>query len=934
MTRVLIADDNHDNLYLLKVILEGHGFEVDQASNGAEALRVALQRPPGLIIADLLMPVMDGYSLLRRWQANESLRPIPFIVYTATYTDPQDEKLALEMGADAFLVKPAEPDKILGCIKDQLAAVHSADPMTRSANEEAALFDEYSASVVRKLEEKTAQLQQANRDLLNEIEERRQAETREREMASRLTETLEIINDGFVTLNQIWRFTFVNRQAEKLLAQSRQQLLGQDLWERLPEMLGTEFEHEFRRAMETRRMSRFEAYFPPLDGWLDVRAYPSEEGLTICLQDVTKIHRSQEALKQSEANFREMAENIEEVFYNFDPVEGKLLYVSPAFEAVWGRPREEIFADPMDYLNTVLPEDRPVADEALRRQLEGEATDTEFRIRRPDGSIRWVKERSYPLRDGDGQLSRIVGAFKDISDSRIATEQLQVSEERFRLLSRASRDAIWDWNVRTGEMWFNDGFEMLFGYTGDDNEASFEAWSERIHPDDFDRIVPDIRGRIDQGDAQWSSEYRYRRHDNRYATVLDRGYVIRDQDGKAVRMIGGMADITEKKELEKRLLQSQKMEAIGHLAGGVAHDFNNLLTVINGYSDIIMDLLPADEPARPMVFEIRQAGDRAAGLTRQLLAFSRQQVLVPQVLDLNEVIKNIENLIARLLGEDIRVSTVLQARLASIKVDPGQLEQVIMNLAVNARDAMPRGGQLTIESREVELGPADIPAESELEPGWYVELAVADNGCGMPPEVRSRVFDPFFTTKGPGRGTGLGLSTAFGIVKQSGGYIDVESELEIGTRFRVLFPAIGCQIKSLTPESSSLAKGHESILLVEDEEAIRGVAKIALQSQGYHVIEAVDGREAIKILGQRTTSIDLLLTDVVMPEIGGRELVRYVRGQHPDIKVIYMSGYTDDANLRDDVISAADGYVQKPFSPLTLGRKIREVLDETPQSTR
>ncbi|MFN4259028.1 MAG: PAS domain S-box protein [Gemmataceae bacterium] len=764
---------------------------------------------------------------------------------------------------------------------------------------------------------------------LQDITDQKQAEEREWKLANRLAETLENISDGFITLDREWRFTFLNRQAEKLLLRAREGLLGKNLWVEFADALGTMFEHEYRRAMDDQETVEFEEYYPLLDAWFGIRAYPTPEGLALYFRDVTDMRQVQDALRASEARFREMAENIEEVFYNYDPVADKMLYISPSYDAVWGQSREILYAKAAMYLEAIHPADRPIAAAAHQRQCAGVATDVEYRIRRPDGTICWLRDRSYPVRDAQGTVIRVVGVARDITASRQAEESLRFSEERFRLFAQATSDAIWDWDLSKDTAWWSEGFTTLFGHRMEDMVPPLKKWLDLIHPEDRSIVSDSIHHAIDSGQTTWSQEYRFLCKNGKYAYVLDRGHIIRDESGQAVRMIGGMTDLTEKKNLETQLFQSQKMEAIGQLAGGVAHDFNNLLTIINGYCEILLTLTPATDNKRSMLAEISAAGDRAANLTRQLLAFSRKQMLAPRILDLNAIVANIEKMLKRLIGEDIHMTTVLRPNLARIKVDPGQLEQVIVNLVVNARDAMPQGGQLTIESANVVLGPEDVLNKLDVQPGTYVALIVSDTGCGMTPDVQAHIFEPFFTTKEAGKGTGLGLATVFGIVKQSEGYIDVYSEVGMGTRFKVLFPAVVDEAQPAFQQAPPVEKGSETILLVEDEAGVRDMARMALETQGYRVLDAATGQEAIQIFQTHSGEIDLVITDVVMPAMSGREMIEQMRRQYPSLKVLYMSGYADDAVVRHGVIEATDAFLQKPFSVLNLTRKIREMLDDS-----
>jgi PAS domain S-box-containing protein len=401
-------------------------------------------------------------------------------------------------------------------------------------------------------------------------------------------------------------------------------------------------------------------------------------------------------------------------------------------------------------------------------------------------------------------------------------------------------------------------------------------------------------------------------------------------DGGALRGYAMIVrDTTDRMRLENQFRQAQKMEAVGRLAGGVAHDFNNLLTVINGYGEILTSTIPHDNPSWGAVNSIREAGERAASLTAQLLAFSRKAIVEPKVLDLNEIVSHLERLLRRLIGEDIILATTLARNLNLVRADPTQMEQIVLNLAVNARDAMPRGGKLTIETQNLDLGERSTTAYADFQPGRYVQLSVSDTGVGMTEEVKSKIFEPFFTTKEAGHGTGLGLSMVYGAVKTHRGNISVYSELGVGTTFKILLPIT---VNNVAPKSTVMQiapRGSETILLVEDEEGVRTLARTALQMYGYTVLDANCGADAVRIVEGYTKPIHLLLTDVVMPAMSGREVVEAIRLRFPDLKVLYASGYTDDAVVRHGIVEATDAFLQKPFTPLTLSRKVRAVLDGT-----
>jgi PAS domain S-box-containing protein len=505
------------------------------------------------------------------------------------------------------------------------------------------------------------------------------------------------------------------------------------------------------------------------------------------------------------------------------------------------------------------------------------------------------------------------------------------SQERFQFVARATNDAVWDWDLLADARWWNEGVNTIFGYTPEQVAPDASWWYENIHPEDRDRIVTDIHAAIDRGAESWSAEYRYRKADGSHADVYDRGYVLHDGEGKPVRMIGAMMDVTRRKQLEDELRQAQKMEAVGRLAGGVAHDFNNLLTIIMGRSALLLGRLKADDPNRKSVELIQKTAGRAASLTGQLLAFSRKQVLQRRVLDLNATVAEMSDMLRRLIGEDVDLLLTLGPAAGRVNADPGQLEQALLNLAVNARDAMPSGGTLGVETDRVELGPAPPDRPEALLPGPYAVLRVMDTGVGMDAATQAHIFEPFFTTKEPGKGTGLGLSMVHGVVRQHGGAIRVRSVAGGGTTFEIYLP----QVETAAPSSSTAddagsrpATGQETILLVEDEEDVRALAREVLERQGHSVLEAGDGVQALKQYEAEGERIDLILTDVVMPRMSGRELVDRVRAMRPSMPVLYMSGYTEDAILRHGVRDSSMLLLGKPFTPADLIGKVREVLDK------
>ena len=479
--------------------------------------------------------------------------------------------------------------------------------------------------------------------------------------------------------------------------------------------------------------------------------------------------------------------------------------------------------------------------------------------------------------------------------------------------------------------WISDNLLDVLGYP---TAAAFSPdwWQNNLHPDDRDRVPGENHSHLFQ-QGRSNQEYRFRHMDGGYRWMRDEQRLVRNEAEQYVEVVGSWTDITERKNLEDQFRQAQKMEAFGQLAGGVAHDFNNLLSIILGYSDLLLQSLPKSDPSRQLVDEIYKAGERSAALTRQLLAFSRKQVLVTRILNLNEVVTDTDKMLRRLIGEDIRLTSTLDSQPWLVLADAGQIEQVILNLAVNARDAMPQGGRLTIETRNVKLDEDYVRTHKDARSGPHVLLSITDTGSGMPPEVIAKIFEPFFTTKEPGKGTGLGLATVYGIVKQSGGHVAVYSEVGIGTTFKIYLPRTE---QASEPKIVSRVlippRGTETILLAEDEAGLRTLTKLILSQCGFQVLEAVDGEDALRVAAAHDGPIHLLITDVVMPGKGGRAVAERLADLYPGLRVLFISGYTDDAVIRHGVLRDGVNFLQKPFIARVLASKVREVLDKPAES--
>jgi PAS domain S-box-containing protein len=522
-----------------------------------------------------------------------------------------------------------------------------------------------------------------------------------------------------------------------------------------------------------------------------------------------------------------------------------------------------------------------------------------------------------------------LGHISDIISLGIGREQsreaLCRSEDRLRAFIAGAQDVIFDVSPEGRFLALNPAFEKVTGWPV--SRWLDKPFPELLHPDDVPQGM-ELYQRVLAGEAPPCFEMRLNTRSGAPVTV-EVTVAPHVQNGVVVRASGIARNITDRKRLEEQFRQAQKLEAVGRLAGGVAHDFNNLLTVILGCGDLVLGGLREGDPLRVLVEEIKKASLRAASLTRQLLAFSRRQVLAPVVLDLNALVTDMEKMLHRLIGEDIDLKVVPDPQLWRMKADCGQIEQILMNLVVNARDAMPRGGKLTIGTRNVELDQSYTMSHPYVQPGQYILLAVSDTGCGMDDATRSRIFEPFFTTKGPEKGTGLGLATVYGIVKQSGGHIEVYSEPGIGSTFKIYLPRTrsGVPLGKSHPGLTPARRGTETILLVEDEEGVRTLARLVLQQHGYAVLEAQDGVEAAQICQRHPGTIHLLVTDVIMPRMSGRQVASHLAPMRPSMKVLYLSGYTDDAIVHHGVLDPDTPFLQKPFTTDALLRKVREVLE-------
>ena len=627
----------------------------------------------------------------------------------------------------------------------------------------------------------------------------------------------------------------------------------------------------------------------------------------------------EDQLKKNEARYRDLVENAHDLIYEHD-LDGNYVSANQAVEQMTGYSLEECLDLKVEHI--VAPEFLETSREMIRRKLAGEkVTAYALEIVAKDGHRVALEVNSNLVLRG-GVPVGIRGIARDI------TERKRTEADLVRLAAAVAQtaDSVVVTDTKGNIQYVNPAFERISGYAKEEviNQNSRILKSGKTDP----AVYTELWETITRGSV-WVGNLTNRKKDG---TLFDERVTISavyDEAHEIVSYIAVKQDVSERLKLEEQLRQSQKMEAIGQLAGGVAHDFNNLLTVIGGYSELLLRRLPEESPFRTSIEEIKKAGERAGGLTRQLLAFSRKQILQPKILDINVVVSDLDKMLRRLIGEDISLMTFTEPGLGQVKADPGQIEQVLLNLAVNARDAMPDGGQLTIQTSNVCLSEDFAHHHLSAEAGNFIMLSVSDNGGGMDMDTKDRIFEPFFTTKGPGKGTGLGLSTVYGIVKQSGGHIWVYSEVGKGTAFKIYLPRVDepGDVSFAHGDSTLVPHGTETILLVEDEEQVRRISREILEMLGYQVLVAVNGEEALAIAQQHDGEIDLMITDVVMPKMGGRELVERLSPSRPIMKLLYMSGYTDDAIVRHGLIDEQLQFIGKPFTTDALARKVRNVLD-------
>ncbi|MAT72195.1 MAG: hybrid sensor histidine kinase/response regulator [Planctomycetaceae bacterium] len=648
-------------------------------------------------------------------------------------------------------------------------------------------------------------------------------------------------------------------------------------------------------------------------------------GFAVIVRDVTHKRQQEERLRRSERRFRSLIEATAMIVWSAAP-DGSVATDMTGWGDSSGMAAKETSG--WGWLEAVHPDDRAGAAERWQAAVDAQQPyRSEYRMQREDGQWRFIVARAAPIRDEQGAVVEWVGVCEDVTESKDAQQELMENERRYRALVENSWDGVLLVDEQRRFVDITPAGERILGYAK--SELVGKSALEIVFPGELEASREKFAEVMNNPRVpfRFQREMQHRDGSSRWLEISATSLL----DEPSVRaIVANFRDITQQKLLEQQFLQAQKMEAVGRLAAGVAHDFNNLLTVINSYSEILLGEAALATPLREFVVEIDSAGKRAETLTRQLLTLSRQQVRQESVLDLNEVVAHAEAMIGRLIGEDVQMEIVLAPDLAAVKADAGQLEQVLLNLVVNARDAMPHGGRLRIETANVRRDDSncDLPADGPS--GDCVSLAVTDTGVGMDEATQAHVFEPFYTTKKVGQGTGLGLATVHSIVTQSGGQVDFQSQAGVGTTFTVCLPQVESQQEkpsAVEPPGEPL-RGDETVLLVEDEGHVRLLVRRILASSGYSVLEASDGQAAIKILEETTRPVDLVISDVIMPQMGGRQLAEQIAKLRPACKVLLASGYTDDDLLRYGVESRELEFIRKPFTPAKLLTKIRALLDQ------
>ncbi len=897
---ILIVEDNQDSRLVLQKLLEGAGHQVVAAVHGAEALTLAREKVPDIIVSDILMPVMDGYKLCYEVKNDELLRKVPFVFYTATYVDPEDERLAMGLGASRFVIKPQEPEKLLAIINEVMAAMEKNNlPVPESpVDEPLNLFRGFDASLSRKLEKKVRELELYRRIFDNSIE------------------AIFVVDTNNSIIRQ-------NLAQQTMLGYPNQELLGKSP----AQFLDTATLARIEKSLQESQIAQGEAVAKDKAGngiFVDYAIFPivdEQNQTTEHIWMLRNISRTKETERQLKL-FRELVDYSNDAIFVIDPKTGRFADVNER-----ACNRLHYGYDELLTLGVLDVDCETTTMEAWQQHVESMreigATVFESRHRRKNGT-EFPVELSivYTIRENDQDY--IVAIARDITERKEAEIRLQAAQDEWMRTFDAITDIVTMQDTDMRIIRANEAATKMFGLSTEQITGMhcYELFRGIKEPCEGCPIPI-----AQQTFNPYTAEIEHAETDKIFQVTA---VPVFDAMGKTQWIAHFAKDITEHRKLEEQYRQAQKMEAVGRLSGGIAHDFNNLLTTIIGYSELVISQLPADSQLREDITAVYDAGKRAAVLTRQLLTFSRKQVLEMKPLVMTTVVENLGKMLQRLIGEDIELDLRLDQEGARVMADEGQVSQVLMNLAINSRDAMPTGGKLIIASRVIVVDESFVKSHKELSPGKHVLIEVSDTGVGMPREVREKIFEPFFTTKEHGKGTGLGLATAYGIVKQHQGSIEVYSEPGRGTTFKLFFPVAakdnGTEFE--TPLDRQPPQGDECILIVDDEPLIRSLAVAVLSPLGYTCLGAENGEDALQMAEAHRENIHLLLSDVIMPGMGGVELAKIFKKKYPDTKILLMSGYPRDISFMGDFSEEDFHFIAKPLAPSELGHKVRAVLDD------
>ncbi len=881
--RILIVEDSANDALLLERELRRSGLNVTCLRvETPEEMKAALETNSwDVVISDFALPRFDAPAALH--VLNETGLDLPFIIVSGTVGEEVAVE-AMKAGAHDYILKGNLTRLVPALLREIEQAAHRGARRQLEAEREKLLHavENSPASVV---------ITDANG-------------------------SIEYVNPKFTRVTGYSSDEVLGRNPKILKSGELPPEIYQDLWQTIT--AGREWRGEFHNRKKNGELFWESASISPV--------FDERKRITNFIgvkEDITERKQAEETLRESEKRYRSLFESMfhgyahcEMVFENGEPQDFVYLDVNRAFEELTGL-RNVVGRR----VTEVIPGIRESAPELLsmygRVAKTGDPERFEVYL---DGLGNWFSISAYSPQKG-----HFVAVFDNITERKRAEEALVRRERHFRSLIENAQDIITIIDMESIIRFQSPAATQILGRPPEEfvGRSAFEF----VHPDDAP-VVRDAIGRaVARPESAQTSQFRFRHANGSWRTMEGIGKVL-PGEGPA-QIVVNSRDVTEGRALEDQLRQSQKMEAVGRLAGGIAHDFNNLLTAIMGYAELAAGRLKPEDPTRSELSEIDKASRRAAELTGQLLAFSRKQVLQPRVVSLNQVVSDMDKMLRRVIGEDVDLVTSLKEPLGSVKADTGQLGQVLLNLAINSRDAMPNGGKLTIETSDVELDETYSAFHFDVPPGRYLLLAVSDTGTGMDAKTLSHIFEPFFTTKGVGKGTGLGLSTVYGVVKQSGGHVTVYSEPGVGTTVKVYLPRVEDAQKDAAPSTGRAhqAGGTETVLVVEDEEAVRRLVCRSLEARGYETLPAASANEALLALEKHPGEIHLMLTDVVMPILSGRELAERLAALRPRMKVLFMSGYTDDAIVHHGVLEAGTPFIQKPFTPHTLAAKVREVLD-------